>query len=142
MTLLQRFAWRVAAILFFIIALIGVPLPGLPTVPFLLLSAWCAGKGWPRLERWLLQHPQFGPPILRWRQHGIISRKAKYLASLMISLSMCLLWLSSAPRLLAGIITLAVLLVLLWLWRRPEQPVVAEQAPPLSTTSKKVQQHD
>ncbi len=124
MMLLKQLAWRTAAVLFFILALIGVPLPGLPTVPFLLLSAWCSGKGWPRLERWLLQHPQFGPPIQRWREHGIISRKAKYLASFMIFLSMCLLWLSSAPTLLAGIITLSVMLVLLWLWRRPEAPAV------------------
>lgn len=124
MTFLQLLAWRVAAILFFIIALIGVPLPGLPTVPFLLLSAWSAGKGWPRLERWLLQHPQFGPPIRRWREHGVISRKAKCLASFMISLSMSLLWLSAAPRLLAAILTCTVALVLLWLWRRPEAPKI------------------
>src|SRR5690554_6451009 len=114
MMLLKQLAWRTAAVLFFIVALIGVPLPGLPTVPFLLLSAWCAGKGWIRLERWLLQHPQFGPRILRWCQHGIISCYVKYLASLMISLSMCLLWLSNAPRWVAAIITLAILTVLLW----------------------------
>src|SRR5690554_6440205 len=135
MTLLQRFAWRVAAVLFFIIALIGVPLPGLPTVPFLLLSAWSAGKGWPRLERWLLQHPQFGPPIRRWREHGIISRKVKYLATFMITISMCLLWLSAAPGLLAAIITFSVAFVLLWLWRRPE-------AFPPTATKQKTKFHD
>lgn len=120
MTFMHTLFWRLAAVLFLIIAFIGVPLPGLPTVPFLLLAAWCAGKGWPRLELWLLQHPHFGPPIRHWREQGVISRKAKYLATLMIALSMSLLWLSMAPRLLASAISFAVVLVLIWIWRRPE----------------------
>lgn len=121
MHLVRIMLWRFAAIIAVLLALIGVPLPGLPTVPFLILAAWCAGKGWPKLELWLLGHPAFGPPIRQWRANGVVPRKAKYVASIMIILSMFLLWISTAPKLVATAITIFVLGVLLWLWRRPEQ---------------------
>lgn len=121
MHLVRMMLWRFAAMIAVLLALIGVPLPGLPTVPFLILAAWCAGKGWPKLELWLLDHPSFGPPIRQWRSHGVVPRKAKYVASAMILLSVCSLWISTAPKLVATAITIFVLGVLLWLWRRPEQ---------------------
>ena len=58
---------------------------GLPTVPFVLLAAWAAGKGWPELEQWLLHHPRYGGSIRAWRQHGAVSRRAKWLASVMMA---------------------------------------------------------
>ena len=50
--------WRALALVSVALALVGVLLPGLPTVPFLILAAWAAGKGWPRFEAWLLAHPR------------------------------------------------------------------------------------
>ena len=46
-------------------AAIGAVLPGLPTVPFLLVAAWAGGKGWPALEVKLLNHPRYGPTLRR-----------------------------------------------------------------------------
>jgi uncharacterized protein len=42
--------WRALALLSLALGGIGVVLPGLPTVPFVLLSAFAAGKGWPKFE--------------------------------------------------------------------------------------------
>ena len=39
----------------------GVFLPLLPTVPFVLLAAFCFARSSPRLEHWLLRHRHFGP---------------------------------------------------------------------------------
>ncbi len=50
--------WRILACISLLLGLIGVVLPGLPTVPFLLVSAWSAGKGWPRLEDLVIRAPQ------------------------------------------------------------------------------------
>ncbi len=84
--LLTLSLWRTVACITLLLGVIGVVVPGLPTVPFLLLSAWSAGKGWPRLELWLLAHPSFGPPLKRWREQGAVPRKAKYLAIMMMIL--------------------------------------------------------
>ncbi|KKO46785.1 hypothetical protein WG68_02190 [Arsukibacterium ikkense] len=115
--------WRLLALGSLALGLIGIPLPGLPTVPFIILSAWSAGKGWPALEQRLLAHPQLGPSILAWRQHGVVPRRAKYLATGMMLLSLVLLQLSQAPLLLKLVLPCFLLLVALWLWRRPEQAI-------------------
>ncbi|WP_206674692.1 YbaN family protein [Rheinheimera pleomorphica] len=121
MTLIRRVFWRTLAICSLVLGLIGIPLPVLPTVPFILLSAWSAGKGWPALEQRLLAHPKLGPPVLAWRQSGIVPRRAKYLASAMMLLSALLLQLSAVALPLKLLLPCFLLLVALWLWRRPEQ---------------------
>lgn len=112
--------WRLVAAISLLLGIIGIPLPGLPTVPFVLLSAWAAGKGWPSLEQKLLQHATLGPPLQRWRNHGIVPRKAKVLASLMMLLSVILLQFSAANLWLRLGLPLFLLGVAVWLWRRPE----------------------
>jgi uncharacterized membrane protein YbaN (DUF454 family) len=117
---LRLFFWRFLASLSLILGFIGLLLPGLPTVPFVLVSAWSAGKGWPGLESWLLAHPGFGPPLRRWREHGAVPRKAKYLASLMMLLSVFILQLSAASFWLKLLLPVLLCAVAIWLWRRPE----------------------
>lgn len=118
--LLTLSLWRVLACFSLLLGLIGVVVPGLPTVPFLLVSAWSAGKGWPRLELWLLAHPRFGPPLKRWREQGAVPRKAKYLATVMMTLSVVLLLVSSASFWLKLSLAVFLCAVAVWLWRRPE----------------------
>ena len=76
----MRALWLMAGFLFLGLGLLGVVLPVLPTTPFLLLAAGCFAKSSPRLHRWLVTHPTFGPPIRNWEENGAISRKAKRLA--------------------------------------------------------------
>src|SRR5690606_4026642 len=70
--------WRIFAGLMVLLGMAGAVLPVLPTVPFLLVAAWAASRGWPSLEARLLAHPKHGPYIVRWRERGAVPRKAKW----------------------------------------------------------------
>jgi uncharacterized membrane protein YbaN (DUF454 family) len=112
--------WRTLAVLCVALGLIGVVVPGLPTVPFLLVAAWAGGKGWPALERWLLEHPRHGPAIRRWRDHRAVPRRAKWIASATMSVSVVLIAVSAAHVALKVGMVVFLAAVALWLWRRPE----------------------
>ncbi len=113
--------WRSLALVALLLGLIGIFVPGLPTVPFLLVAAWAGGRGWPRLERWLLDHPRHGPPIRRWRDHRAVPRRAKWAATTMMLLSTALIAASSAPLALKIGVPSLMSVVAVWLWLRPEQ---------------------
>lgn len=84
---MYRPVYLIAGLMAFVAGTIGIFLPLLPTVPFYILAAFCFGRSNPAWERRLLEHPQFGPHILAWREKGAISRRAKYLAVAMLSIS-------------------------------------------------------
>ena len=81
---------------------LGMALPLLPTVPLLLLSAFCFARSSARLHDWLVDHPRFGPPIRDWREEGAISPAGKRADMLAIGASLLLaLAVGLAPHLLA-----------------------------------------
>lgn len=49
-----------------LLGLIGIVVPLLPTVPFLLVTAACWSRASPRGYHWLLSRPRVGPAIERW----------------------------------------------------------------------------
>jgi uncharacterized protein len=63
----------------------GLVVPLVPTTPFLLVAAWAFARSSPRLHRWLVTHPRFGPAIGDWQRHRAISRRAKGWAMLAIA---------------------------------------------------------
>ena len=68
---------------------VGILVPGLPTVPFLLVALWAFSKSSRRFHDWLYTHPRLGPPLRDWREYGVIPLKAKILAiaTMMVSLA-------------------------------------------------------
>lgn len=116
----QVLTWRSIAIVSLVLGTIGLLLPVVPTVPFLILAAWAAGKGWPELEAHLLDHPRYGEPIRRWRERGAISRRAKGAATLMMVGSGTGLQFIDAAQWAKFGIPACMALVAIWLWMRPE----------------------
>ena len=112
--------WRAGAIVSLALGLMGLAVPVVPTVPFLIVAAWAAGKGWPALERWLLAHPTYGPHIRNWRERGAVPRKAKLLAITMMSVSGVGLQFTEAALWLKIAAPALMLAVAIWLWLRPE----------------------
>ncbi len=72
--------WLFLGWLFVILGAIGAVLPLMPTVPFLLMAAYCFERGSPRLHAWLISHPQFGPPLVEWQRDRVIRWRSKLLA--------------------------------------------------------------
>lgn len=115
-----RWAWWLLAYASLGLGVIGVFLPGLPTVPFVLLSAFAAARGSGRLHRWLLAHRQFGPMIRDWQAHGAVSRRAKWLATAMMAACAAILFLTAPRGWMAAAGSAIMVIVATWLWRRPE----------------------
>ena len=108
------------AYLFVALAIIGVFLPGLPTVPFLLLAAWFSAKGSKRLNKWLYEHPKFGSVLKNWEQQGAVSRKSKIIAILMLCGSWSILLDFITSKWVFVGISVTFLIVSVYITTRPE----------------------
>lgn len=113
--------WRTLAIASLAVGLVGIVVPVLPTVPFILVAAWAAGRGWPQLERWLLAHPVYGPMTRRWRERRAIPRYAKWLATVSMTVSGIVVALFVGPLLLRVGVPTLMALVAAWMWTRPDE---------------------
>jgi uncharacterized membrane protein YbaN (DUF454 family) len=116
-----RALWLAAGLLALALGAVGVVLPLLPTVPFLLLAAFCFARSSEKLHRWLLTHPTFGPSITDWEERGAISRRAKWLAtgSVVAALGGAVFF-DFAPW-VVGCQIVALSAVLIFIWTRPEE---------------------
>lgn len=94
----QRLPWLCLAWTSLALGAAGAVLPLVPTTPFILLAAWSAHKGSPRLERWLHGHKHFGPLLHAWHKEGAVPASAKVTALILLIVSWVILWrLQSAP---------------------------------------------
>lgn len=66
------------------LALIGIFIPLLPTVPFLILALACFARSSDKLHQWVLSHKTFGPHIRLWHEARSMTLKAKACAIISI----------------------------------------------------------
>ncbi|WP_311735040.1 YbaN family protein [Alloyangia mangrovi] len=96
-----RIAWLALGGLALGAGVIGIVLPLLPTTPFVILAAFAFSKSSPRLHRFLVEHPRFGPMIADWTAHGAIAPRYKALAvSMMLAALTLSVWLAVPNRVL------------------------------------------
>ena len=81
------------------LGVIGLVMPLMPGVVFLIVAAWCFARSSPRLEAWLLGHPKFGKPLRDWRAAGAIPRSAKVMACAGMTIGFVTFWYSVDPSL-------------------------------------------
>lgn len=117
---MTRGLWLAAGCLALALGAAGLVLPLLPTVPFLLLAAFCFARSSERLHGWLLGHPTFGPPIRQWEERGAIARRAKGIASLSMLGSVAIaLWIQ-VPGWVVVVQSAVLSAVAVFIWTRPE----------------------
>ena len=116
----MRWAWWLLAWTALGVGVIGIVVPGLPTVPFVLLSAYAAARGSDRLHAWLLAHRRFGPMIRDWQAQGAVSRRAKWLATAMMAAAGVVMFLTAPEWWMAATGTGIMAVTAAWLWARPE----------------------
>ncbi len=116
-----RWLWLALAYGSLGLAVLGVVIPGLPTAEFVLLAAWAASRSSPRLAAWLENHRLFGSLLRNWRDGGVVSRRAKLLASLsmLVALLIMLLTVNHLPS--VAFAALGMGCGAAWMWSRPEQ---------------------
>ena len=125
---MQSLLWRSLVVIFVILGFIGAVLPGMPTTVFLILAAWASSRGWPQMDNWLLNHPKYGSTLRDWRANGTVPRKAKWLATIMMSISAVIMLFTTAPVAVKVFTNTTMLVVCIWLWLRPEpQPPTQEE---------------
>ena len=96
---------------FFGLGAVGVVVPGLPTVPFMLVALWAFARSSRRFHDWLYTHRVFGPPLQAWQDHGVIPMKAKVLAVVTMGVSLIYMtFFTSMEPWLKGLV-LAIMLV-------------------------------
>lgn len=102
------------------LGVVGIVVPLLPTVPFILLAAFCFARSSQTLHNWLMRHPWFSDALTQWQQRRAIRKGLKRRGLFFTALSFCLsilivplLWLKLM------LLTMACGL-LLFLWKIPE----------------------
>lgn len=83
----MRILWIAAGLCCVAMGGVGVVVPGLPTTVFLVMAAWCFSRSSERLERWLLGLPGVGRMVDDYRSGRGMPRRAKYAATLSISVA-------------------------------------------------------
>lgn len=124
---LTRRIWRGVAMLFVALGAVGAVLPVLPTTPFLIVAAWAAGKSSPELRRRLREHPTYGPALVAWQDHRVMSRRAKLMSLSLMALSWVIVWLTAPAWWVPPVVAVTLTGVGLYLATRPEQPRATAQ---------------
>jgi uncharacterized protein len=72
----------------FVLGLLGIVLPLLPTTPFILLAAFCFARSSPGLDQWLRNHPTWGKLIVQFSDGKGVATAIKTRAIILIWLSL------------------------------------------------------
>lgn len=117
---MTRGLWLAGGLVALGLGAVGVVLPLLPTVPFLLLAAFCFARSSERLHQWLLGHHTFGPPIRDWEERGAIGRRAKWIATVSMAGSVIVTLGLGLPGLAVAVQVVVLTAVGVFIWTRPE----------------------
>lgn len=105
-----------------VLGLVGLLLPIVPTMPFLLVAAACFARASPAFYRRLVATRAFGPAILDWRRHRSIPWRTKLIAIglFVVSLGTSIV-LFVRPLWLQALVAAIGIAFAVWLYRIPSR---------------------
>ncbi len=95
-----------------VLGIIGIVLPIMPTVPFLIVASWCFSRSSPRFHSWLNNHRIFGPPIKKWEEKRAIPPFLKVFAVVSMAGGFLSFWVMVHPALWFALLVSAILLLI------------------------------
>ena len=114
----------------FAMTLLGLVVPGIPTVPFLLATSYYLARSSPRLNDRLRRTAFFGPILVEWEQHQGLSRTSKAkLIGLTAAIVVVTVALSAASPVVLVVILVIALFSAIGIARIPGLPEDASMAP-------------
>jgi uncharacterized membrane protein YbaN (DUF454 family) len=116
---MMQYIWAILGLICVGLAMVGVVLPLLPTVPFLLLAAFFFARSSSRLHNWLITHRSFGPLIVDWQSSGAIRPGAKKAATLSVAAVFGVSVLLALPSHVLIIQAVVLSCVMIFIWTRP-----------------------
>lgn len=127
-----RAGWLALGLVFVGLGFVGAFVPLMPTTIFLILAVGCFSRSSPRLEKWLLDSPTYGPALRAWRDQGAVSAKGKTYACLGMALGYVLFWWGADPSWqLGAAVAVFFLASAAYVLTRPSpRPPAADEKPP------------
>jgi uncharacterized membrane protein YbaN (DUF454 family) len=90
---------------------VGAFVPGLPTVPLMLVALWAFSRSSQRFHDWLYSHRVFGPPLQQWKEYGVIPVRAKVVAIVTMAASLLYMFAYAEMALWIRVVTLLLMAV-------------------------------
>lgn len=112
------------------LGIIGAFLPVMPTTVFLLIAVWAFSRSSARLERWLLEHPRFGPRLREWRAHRTIPLPVKLTAWGSMTASLTVMIVAGAATIAIVGASSVMLIGAVYIASRPSKPPPTATIPP------------
>ena len=119
-----RASWFVGGWLAVLLGGIGIVVPGLPSVGFFIIAAWCFSKCSPRFEQWVLDLPKIGPMVADYRAGLGMPGRAKVVAitSMWIAISVSAAVLRGRWPIVVAVVALGLIGTAFIIWRVPVRP--------------------
>lgn len=67
-TCAKKTCWLIGAIFFFILGVIGIILPVIPQIPFLIIAFFCLSKGAPKVHHWIRTRNFYRKYVLKFER--------------------------------------------------------------------------
>ncbi len=117
----ERALWFAAGCLALAVAAVGLVIPVMPAVPFVVLALMCFSRSSERSKQWLLRQPLFGPILRDWQAHHGVARRTKGWSSALLLISTVGAW-WLMPEPWRWLPVIYAWLMVAWLWCVPTLP--------------------